>query len=120
LHPDILIISQFAGYGEDQSVPSVSMKKLGNTATVIPARLLIDTRILSDSMVLIITDPIERARWEEHQRMHCHSKQCPERIQEIIRLSKEGKSIPEIRKEVRSSFGNVSNIRTNARRQGLM
>lgn len=69
-------------------------------------------------MVLIITNPVERARWEEHLRIRSRAKRQPEKTKDIIRLSNEGKSIKEIRKEVKGSFNTVTYVRKNARRQG--
>lgn len=69
-------------------------------------------------MVLILTNPIEKARREEHLRTCSRVKLSPCKTEEIIKLSIEGKSIKDIKKYVHGSYNTVTYVRTNARRQG--
>ena len=71
-------------------------------------------------MVIIVTDPIEKQRWLEHQSKHIRSKKYPGRDQKVIELSKMGYSINQIRVEIGSNTGYVTGILTRARRQGLI
>ena len=71
-------------------------------------------------MVLKITDPVERERWESHLKHVNSFKNHPDRYnaeqQEIIRLSAEGKSIREIRGIVPGSTEKVCAALARGRR----
>ena len=71
-------------------------------------------------MVLKITDPVERERWELHLKLVNSFKNNPNKYsaeqQEIIRLSAEGKSIREIRETVPGSTEKVCAALARGRR----
>jgi len=71
-------------------------------------------------MVLKITDPVERKRWESHLKLVNSFKNHPDRYnaeqREIIKLSSEGKSIREIRATVPGSTEKLSTARARWRR----
>lgn len=75
-------------------------------------------------MVLIITDPIERKRWEAHLKMTQMCKKNTTQYkadeQKIIKMSASGASIKDIDKEVPGSMEKIITVRTRARRMGLL
>lgn len=71
-------------------------------------------------MVIIVTDPVERQRWEQHLTKYVSSEKYPGRDEKVIELSKKGYSINKIRAEIGGNVGYVTGVLTRARRQGLL
>lgn len=74
-------------------------------------------------MVLKITDPVERERWEAHLRMtnsfKSNTKQYRADQQKVIEMTAEGKSLREIKEEVPGRVEKVLAARNRGRRGGL-
>ena len=70
-------------------------------------------------MVLIITNPVERQRWNDHLQQYRRERQVPHVDAEVIRLSKYLSS-SQIKKEITISNERFITVRGRARRQGLL
>jgi len=70
-------------------------------------------------MVLIITDPIQRKRWEDYNQHYGRVRRFADIDSDVINLSKEF-SIKELKSKITISNERLMTIRGRARRQGLL
>jgi RNase adaptor protein for sRNA GlmZ degradation len=68
----------------------------------------------------IIENKQERERWEEYRKKHPLKKLDREKMNQIIRMSKDEEPLHEIKEETNCSWETIHSVRIYGRRRGLI